>query len=113
MKNGPAMAFGIFSVIYNHLGQSKKAEEMFRRSYRPNVHPPFNAFAETPSSHNPYFATGAGAMLQAVINGFGGLSITDHGIAQHHSVLPASWKKLTITGVGKDKKTYTVVNSNK
>jgi len=113
MKNGPAMAFGIFSVIYNHLGQSKKAEEMFRRSYRPNVHPPFNAFAETPSSHNPYFATGAGAMLQAVINGFGGLSITDHGITQHHSVLPASWKKLTITGVGKDKKTYIVVNSNK
>jgi len=110
MKNGPAMAFGILSVIYNHLGQAEKADEMFRRSYRPNIHPPFNAFAETPSSHNPYFATGAGAMLQAVINGFGGLSITDKGIVQKPSVLPNSWKKLTITGVGKDKKTYTVVN---
>ena len=113
MKNGPAMAFGILSVIYNHLGQSDKAEEMFRRSYRPNVHPPFDAFSETPSSHNPYFATGAGAMLQAVINGFGGLTITDQGIVQKPSVLPSSWKKLTITGVGKDRKTYIVENKKK
>lgn len=111
LKNGPAMGFGILSVLYNQLGKADKAEEMFRRSYRPNVHPPFYAFSESPSSHNPYFATGAGAMLQAVINGFGGLRITDKGIVQRASVLPPSWKKLTITGVGKDRKTYTVTSS--
>ena len=109
-KYGPAMAFGVLSVLYNRIGDTEKAEETFRRSYRPNMRPPFCVFAETPSSHNPYFATGAGSMLQAVINGFGGLSIKDGGIVQQKSSLPASWKRLTITGVGKDKKTYTVVN---
>jgi trehalose/maltose hydrolase-like predicted phosphorylase len=46
-------------------------------------------------------------MLQAVINGFCGLEITDRGIRQLPSVLPPHWKKLTITGVGPEKKTYT------
>jgi trehalose/maltose hydrolase-like predicted phosphorylase len=52
-------------------------------------------------------------MLQAVINGFGGLTITDQGIVQKPSVLPSGWKKLTITGVGKDRKTYIVENKKK
>jgi trehalose/maltose hydrolase-like predicted phosphorylase len=111
-KNGPAMTFGIFCVQYARLGDAKKAEEMFRRSYRPNMRPPFGAFAETPTSHNPYFATGAGGMLQAVIYGFGGLDITDEGIIQHKTVLPASWKKLTIKGVGAERKTFTVTNGH-
>lgn len=109
-KNGPAMTYGIFCVQYARLGDARKAEETFRRCYRPNMRPPFGVFAETPSSHNPYFATGAGALLQAVINGFGGLDITDKGIVQCKSVLPASWESLTIKGVGPDHKTYRVVN---
>ena len=36
-ENGPAMTFGIFCVQYARLGDAKKAEEMFRRSYRPNM----------------------------------------------------------------------------
>ena len=109
-ENGPAMTFGIFCVQYARLGDAKKAEEMFRRSYRPNMRPPFGVFAETATSHNPYFATGAGGMLQAVIYGFGGLDITDEGIIQHKTVLPASWKKLTIKGIGAERKTFTVTN---
>jgi hypothetical protein len=48
-------------------------------------------------------------MLQAVIYGFGGLSITDKGLIQLKTKLPKQWKKLTITGVGKEKKTFVVI----
>lgn len=112
-KNGPAMAFGVFSVIYSRLGDTEKAEAAFRRSYRPNIRPPFGVFAETPTSHNPYFATGAGSMLQGIINGFGGLEITDSGIRQVKSGLPKGWKKLTIRGVGPERKTYVVLAETK
>jgi len=40
--------------------------------------------------------------------GFGGLEITPTGITQLKSVLPKHWKKLTITGVGPDNKTFKV-----
>lgn len=106
--NGPAMSYGIFSVAYSRIGNVAKAEEMFRNSYRPNMRVPFGVFAETSVSQNPYFATGAGSMLQAVINGFGGLELTDNGIVQLKSKLPASWKKLILRGVGPDRQTYTV-----
>lgn len=106
--NGPAMGFSIYCIEYARLGDAAKAEENFRLAYRPNMREPFGVLAESASSNNPYFATGAGGLLQAVINGFGGLDITDKGIVQRKSVLPPSWKKLVIKGVGKDKKTYTV-----
>ena len=50
--------------------------------------------------------TGAGGLLQAVINGFCGLQITDGGVEQLSSVLPAHWKKVTVKGVGPEKKMY-------
>lgn len=108
--HGPAMTYSIFCVQYAHLGDIDKATEMFYRCYQPNVRPPFNVLAETATSQNPYFATCAGGLLQAVINGFGGLEVTPSGIIQKKSVLPKHWKKLSIKGVGKDRKTYTVTN---
>jgi hypothetical protein len=39
---------------------------------------------------NPYFATGAGGILQAVLIGVGGLEITPKGIDQVSSSLPAN-----------------------
>lgn len=48
--------------------------------------------------------TGAGGLLQAVLNGFCGLQITDEGIVQLPSALPSHWKRVTVTGVGSDKK---------
>ena len=62
--------------------------------------------AETPTSQNPYFATGAGGLLQAVINGFAGLRITENGVVQLPSVLPKHWTKVVIKGVGPEKKDY-------
>jgi hypothetical protein len=40
--------------------------------------------------------------------GFGGIDITSKGITQIKSVLPKHWKKLTLTGIGPDKKTLVV-----
>ena len=107
-EHGPAMTFSIFAVQYARLGDADKAYKMFKRAYQPNQRPPFGVLAETPSSSNPYFMTGAGGVLQAVINGFGGLDITENGIIQHKTVLPKSWKKLTLKGVGPDRKEYVV-----
>ncbi|TAN12594.1 MAG: glycoside hydrolase family 65 protein [Chitinophagaceae bacterium] len=106
--NGPAMSYSVLSLLYERSGNSEKAYSLFHRSYQPNEVPPFNVLAETAGGTNPYFATGAGGMLQAVLNGFGGLEITDHGIEQLKPKLPKAWNQLTITGVGKEKKTYVV-----
>jgi hypothetical protein len=40
--------------------------------------------------------------------GFGGLEITPQGITQVKSTLPKQWKSLTITGVGVEKKIFSV-----
>ena len=107
---GPAMGAAILSVLYNRLGDADKAAEIFAYSYKRNEVPPFGVISEEAGGQNPYFATGAGGMLQAVLAGFGGLDITDEGIQQIKSSIPASWGKLTITGAGKYEKTYTVEN---
>jgi len=105
-EHGPAMTQAVYSVIYSRLGEAAKAYELFKQSYKPNERPPFPVIAETPQSRNPYFATGAGGTLQAVLAGFGGLDITDEGIIQVNTPLPPGWRSLTITGVGVEGKTY-------
>jgi trehalose/maltose hydrolase-like predicted phosphorylase len=66
--------------------------------------------AVTTGVTNPYFATGAGGILQSVIMGFGGVDISyNGGLTQVHSVLPKHWKKLTLTSIGIDGKSYTVM----
>lgn len=105
-KDGPAMSYSVYCVQYARMGEADKAYEMFRRCYEPNLRKPFGVISETSTSNNPYFMTGAGGLLQAVLNGFCGLQITDEGIVQLPSALPSHWKRVTVTGVGSDKKTY-------
>ncbi|OQP61944.1 glycosyl hydrolase family 65 [Niastella vici] len=102
----PAMTQAVFTLLYARLGDGSKAYQWFKDAYVPNLNPPFRVIAETKGGTNPYFATGAGGILQAVLMGFGGLEITPKGIIQIRSSLPANWNKLTITGVGVGKKTY-------
>ena len=104
----PAMTQGIFTLLYARLGNKEKAFHWFKDAYVPNLLPPFNVIAETKGGTNPYFATGAGGILQSVLMGFGGLDITPSGITQVKSVLPATWKSLTLKGIGPQKKTFTV-----
>ena len=107
-QHGPAMTFSAFCVQYAWLGDREVATRMLKRAYQPNSRPPFGVFAETPTANNPYFTTGAGGLLQAVLCGFGGLQITEDGIVQKKSMLPVGWKRLTIKGAGPEKKTYVV-----
>ena len=104
----PAMTQAIFALLYARLGQGDSAFHFFRDAYLPNLNPPFRVIAETKGGTNPYFATGAGGILQAVLMGFGGLDITPAGIVQVPSKLPSGWKKLTLTGIGPGKKNYSV-----
>ncbi|MBB1285394.1 glycoside hydrolase family 65 protein [Flavisolibacter sp. BT320] len=103
----PAMTQGVFSLLYARLGNREKARHWFRDAYLPNLLPPFRVIAETKGGTNPYFATGAGGILQAVIMGFGGIEITPTGLTQIKTVLPKGWTGITLTGVGPQKKTFT------
>lgn len=104
----PAMTEGIFALLYARLGNGEKAYHFFKDGYEPNLNPPFRVIAETKGGTNPYFATGAGGLVQSLLMGFGGLDITPQGVIQIKSTLPSKWHSITITGVGPDKKTYTV-----
>ena len=104
----PAMTQAVFTLLHARLGNADKAWYWFKDAYLPNLNPPFRVIAETKGGTNPYFATGAGGILQSVLMGFGGLEITDNGIMQQKGLLPKHWKSLTITGVGPERKTFVV-----
>ncbi len=104
----PAMTQAIFTLLYARLGDGEKALHFFKDGYIPNLNPPFRVIAESKGGTNPYFATGAGGLIQSVLMGFGGLEITPKGIIQIKSTLPKQWKSLTITGVGVEKKIFSV-----
>jgi trehalose/maltose hydrolase-like predicted phosphorylase len=98
---GPAMGVSVLATLYARLGNADRAYELLQKSYKPNQVPPFGVLAETAGGTNPYFATGAGGMLQSILFGFGGLSITEKGVVQQQVMLPGKWKGLKITGVRK------------
>jgi len=104
----PAMTQAVFTTLYARLGNTEKAYHWFKESYVPNLNPPFRVIAETKGGTNPYFATGAGGIIQSLLMGFGGLDITPTGIVQLKTSLPKEWKSITLTGVGTQKKTFTV-----
>jgi len=104
----PAMTQGIFALLYSRLGDGAKAYHWFKDAYEPNLLPPFRVIAETKGGTNPYFATGAGGILQSILMGFGGLDITPQGITQIKTAMPHQWKSLTLKGIGVDKKTYVI-----
>ena len=104
----PAMTQAVFTTLYARLGDAEKAYHWFKESYVPNLNPPFRVIAETKGGTNPYFATGAGGIIQSLLMGFGGLDITSTGIIQGKTALPKNWRSLTLTGIGKENRTFTI-----
>ena len=102
--DGPAMGFAILAILHNQLGNNAEAAKVFSNSYKLNEVPPFGVISETAGGTNPYFATGAGGMLQAVLMGFGGLEINPDGIGQKEITIPSEWEELIIEGVGPESK---------
>jgi trehalose/maltose hydrolase-like predicted phosphorylase len=113
IRNGPAMTASIHALLAARLGRADEAERYFRESYRPFVRGPFLLFSEKRSLDRCVFATGAGGVLQSVLYGFGGLDWAQFdkigGANDPYPVaLPPSWKKLTITGIQRAGKRYTL-----
>ncbi|MGE5107134.1 MAG: glycoside hydrolase family 65 protein [Sphingobacteriales bacterium] len=104
----PAMTQAVFALLYTRLGDGEKAFHWLKDAYVPNLNPPLRVIAETKGGTNPYFSTGAGGIIQAMLMGFGGLDISPKGIIQVKSKLPSAWKSLTLTGVGIEKKTFVI-----
>lgn len=104
--DGPAMSHSVLSTLYSRLQKPEEAYRLFKRGYVPNQVPPFGVLAENAGGTNPYFATGAGGMLQAVLFGFGGLELTNEGIRQIKTQLPEAWKKLELKGIGTEMTTF-------
>lgn len=96
-KNTPAMTEAIFALLYARTGNGQMARRYFKRAYEQNLCLPFRVLAECKGGNNPYFATGAGGILQAVIMGFGGYTITDQGVRRVSAALPTGWKNLKIS----------------
>ncbi|MBR1878616.1 MAG: glycoside hydrolase family 65 protein [Paludibacteraceae bacterium] len=100
-KQTPAMSKSIYALIYSRLGDKDKTLYYFRDSYLPNLNPPFRVMAEFNGGTNPYFLTGAGGTLQALLYGCAGMEITDKGIRQTRKpLLPVEWTSLTIRRKG-------------
>ena len=106
--DGPAMGNSVLAALYARMGNHEKAYELFVKSYEPNKVPPFGVLSETAGGTNPYFATGAGGMLQAVLSGLGGLDISDDGITQLKTKIPKHWTSLTFKGIGVEKQSFSV-----
>ncbi|WP_428978430.1 glycosyl hydrolase family 95 catalytic domain-containing protein [Elizabethkingia ursingii] len=103
----PAMTKSVFALLHSRLGNGKEAYKWFKESYEPNLLPPFRVLAETAEGDNPYFITGAGGTLQAVIMGFAGVDFGSAGtIIQTKNALPPHWKKITVKGIGMQKQTF-------
>lgn len=101
--HGPAMTFGIFSVIASRIGEPGNALDYLKMAYKPNMRPPFFGFAETADPNDkPYFNTGAGAILQAALFGFGGLEIGERGVVRRAVKLPEGWKTVRVKVEGRE-----------
>ena len=67
----------------------------------------FGCWQKPPKGDDPYFITGAGGTLQAIIMGFAGVDLgADSKIKQSKNALPPHWKKITVKGIGNEKLTF-------
>ncbi|MCI4667990.1 MAG: glycoside hydrolase family 65 protein [Bacteroidia bacterium] len=96
---GPAMGFATLATLRAKMGEWDRAYEIFIRSYRSNGLPPFGLMAECADGKgvSPYFVTGAGGALQAVLFGFLNLTLDQHGLKQGEPRLPKKVKQFKLT----------------
>ena len=88
------MGHSVLSTLHSRLGKPEKAYEIFQRSFKPNEVPPFGVISETAGGTNPYFATGAGGMLQAVFLGLVACRYRMMACAGSNPIYPQSGESL-------------------
>jgi len=87
--NGNAMFWWDFVINWLHLGEPGKAAKYLRKTTQKNVFGPFNIWSETAGGGGcPNFVTGAGAFLQAMWAGYGGIRLSDGDLSFHNPRVP-------------------------
>lgn len=95
--SGAMMGTTFLPGLAAELGDQKLIDEIWTKTYKPYLRPPFNVLAETPKNDATNFLTGAGGFLQQLIYGYTGLRITEEGLTKKYSpLLPSSIKKLKL-----------------
>lgn len=94
--DGPAMSHAAMAVNYVKMNKPEQAYKLVEKAYRPNLRGPFHMLSETPANDAIYFMTGAGALLQAVIFGYGGVEITADGVRRRAVRLPSQLKSVKV-----------------
>ncbi|MDE6782166.1 MAG: glycoside hydrolase family 65 protein, partial [Paramuribaculum sp.] len=92
---GPAMSHSAMAVNYARLNQPEKAARLIDRATTPYLRGEHLMMAETPSTDDTYFLTGAGGLLQAILMGYLGIDITEGGVSQSSASLPSGIRKIT------------------
>ncbi len=94
--DGPAMSHAAMAVNFIRMGQFDFARSLVEQAYRPHLRGPFYMLSETPGNDAIYFMTGAAALLQAVIFGYGGVDITPDGVYKNNVSVPAPLKSVNV-----------------
>lgn len=105
-KTGPAMSFSVLALQYARLAKAIKLMNCLCKVSVLIQLLQFGVNFRGCRRYESLFCNWCGRTFTNCYNGFCGLEVTDNGIKQLFSKLPKHWKKLTITGVGPDRKTY-------
>jgi trehalose/maltose hydrolase-like predicted phosphorylase len=99
-KIANALYWWVFAIGWLGLDKPESAEEYFHRSTVRNVFGPFHIWTELPNGEGcPNFVTGAGAYLQILWAGYGGIRLTDDGLAFRHPRVPPNATGLRLNGL--------------
>ncbi|MBX3120287.1 MAG: glycoside hydrolase family 65 protein [Fimbriimonadaceae bacterium] len=123
IANGPAMSDSVNALVWARLGQTDKAYETWRKSWREFTNHPLMLFSEKRRKEETYFLTGAGGSLQTVLYGFLGfridlqkassaawsIQLKDGRWLSVTPNLPKGWKKVTLKNFTVLGKKYTLI----
>ena len=89
------------SIAAAAVGDAPLAVAWLQSNFTSNlIKGPFNVRTETATNNTGYFITSSGGFLQNLLYGFGGLRITEKGLAEAYApVLPPEWKSMTLKGI--------------
>ena len=102
--SGPAMTYGMFAVMYmqQHVAGDnflELAQAEFNKSYG-YVYGGFNSFSEgVGGGGTPHFATGMGAFLQSIVQGWAGVRYIEMGITLRPQMPLDGTTNLTVAGI--------------
>lgn len=96
-KHKIMMSSAIDGVALCEINQPEEAWDCFL-DLLPHFRLPCLHVSEAPSNETISFATGLGGMLQLILNGFGGIRITEEGLTIKPA-LPQAVESLTFTGI--------------